>query len=268
MADYLTRLFARALNQLLLLFGGMLTLAFLLCLVAGQIRGAGATVFGKGYYYFVAPGVVCHETGHALGCLLTGTKIVKFEPFRPRGDSLGQVVAAQKEGSLAGQIAMVLIGSGPVWFGCLVIGALAKWLAAGGMGPEGGATGIADGFLSSGAYWKQVVQAAWGMSRRVFRWKNWLSTRNVLCLYLIFCVASEMGMSPEDFHAMRWGLACLGGLFLVLNLVPAIGLATSRFAFRVSCRLFPVHVLMVFVLLADFLFVVLLVWPVRLVWGG
>ena len=92
MADYLTRTFSRTFNQLLLLFGGVLLLAFLLCTVAEQIRGAGTSVFGRGYYYFVAPGVACHETGHALGCLMTGTKIHRFEPFRPNGNQLGYVV--------------------------------------------------------------------------------------------------------------------------------------------------------------------------------
>ena len=67
MVDYLTRTLSRALNQLLLLFGGVLVLAFLLCMAAGEIRGVGASVLGRGYYYIVAPGVVCHETGHALG---------------------------------------------------------------------------------------------------------------------------------------------------------------------------------------------------------
>lgn len=266
-SGYLTRTFARVLNQLLLLFGGVLTLAFLLCMVAEQIRGAGVSVFGRGYYYFVAPGVVCHETGHALGCLATGTRIVQFEPFHPREGSLGQVVAEQEEGSLRGQLAMVVIGFGPVWFGCLIIGFLAKRVAKCWAIPDADGVFLADGLLSSYDYWKQVCRAAWTMSRQVFRWRNWRSAGNVICLYLIFCIASEMGLSSADLVAMRTGLVCVCGLFVAVNLVPALGMAASRFAFRVSRRLFHVHALMAAVLLLDFLFVLLLVLPLRLATG-
>lgn len=266
-SGYLARTSARALNQLLFLFGGVLTLAFLLCMVAEQIRGAGVSVFGKGYYYFVAPGVVCHETGHALGCLATGTRIVRFEPFHPREGSLGQVVAEQAEGSLWGQLAMVVIGFGPVWFGCCMIGFLAKRVAKGWTIPDSGEIFLPDAILSSASYWKQVCKAGWAMSRQVFRWKNWCSARNVICLYLVFCIASEMGLSSADLIAMRMGLLCVCGLFAAVNLVPALGMATSRFAFRVSRRLFPVHALMVAVLMLDSLFVLLLVLPLRLATG-
>jgi hypothetical protein len=104
-------------------------LAFLLCVVAGEIRGAGASVLGRGYYYMVAPGVVCHETGHALGCLMTGTKILHFEPFKPNGDQLGHVVIERKHGSFLWRAGEFLIGVGPIWFGCLMIWLITRLFA-------------------------------------------------------------------------------------------------------------------------------------------
>ncbi|MBP5786955.1 MAG: hypothetical protein J6Y19_03975, partial [Kiritimatiellae bacterium] len=73
------------------LFGGVFVLAVALWFVSQRLRGYGSGWLGRTYYGLVAPGVACHETGHALGCLLTGTKIYEFVPFRPEGNTLGYV---------------------------------------------------------------------------------------------------------------------------------------------------------------------------------
>ena len=265
MADYLTRTLSRALNQLLLLFGGVLVLAFLLCGVADQIRAAGSSVFGRGYYYFVAPGVVCHETGHALGCLMTGTKIVHFEPFRPNGGELGHVVIERKQGNLLWRAGEFLIGFGPVWFGCLMIWLLTRLLGKSCALPNFDAYFPLDPIPSSRKYWGCVLKAAWAMFRAAFRVWKWRSTLNVLYLYLVFCIASEMGLSYADLSGMWVGFACICVICLLLNVVPMVGRAVSGLTFRACRKLFSVHVVMLFVLVIDFLFVLLFVWPIRLI---
>ena len=263
MADYLTRTFSRTFNQLLLLFGGVLLLAFLLCTVAEQIRGAGTSVFGRGYYYFVAPGVVCHETGHALGCLMTGTKIHRFEPFRPNGNQLGYVEIERKAGNPLWRAGEFLIGLGPVWFGCLVIWLLTKLLARSCALPNFDALFPLDPLPSSRVYWGRALKASWLMFKSAFGVWKWRSTLNIVYLYLVFCIASEMGLSYEDLSGMWVGFACICIVFLLLNIVPAVGMAVSGWTLRICRKLFPVHVLMLFVLIVDFLFVVLFVWPIR-----
>ena len=263
MSDYLTRTFSRALNQLLLLFGGVLTLAFLLCVVAGQIRGAGASVLGRGYYYMVAPGVVCHETGHALGCLMTGTKIVHFEPFRPNGNQLGCVIIERKDGNPLWRIAEFVIGFGPVWFGCLMIWSLTRLFSKSCSLPDFNAMFPLDPIPSSRLYWFRALKASWMMFKSAFKVWKWRLTLNVVYLYLIFCIASEMGLSYEDLSGMWVGFACICGVFVLLNVIPAVGMAVSGWTFRICRKLFQVHVLMLFVLIVDFLFVALFVWPIR-----
>lgn len=263
MADYLTRTLSRALNQLLLLFGGMLVLAFLLCVVAGEIRGAGASVLGRGYYYMVAPGVVCHETGHALGCLMTGTKILHFEPFRPNGDQLGHVVIERKRGSFLWRAGEFLIGIGPIWFGCLMIWLITRLFAKSCSLPDFDTLFPLEPMPSSWLYWRRTVKAAWLMFKKAFKVWKWRSTLNVVYLYLIFCIASEMGLSYEDLSGMWAGFTCICCILVLLNIVPAVGIVVSGWTYRFCRKLFPVHALMLFVLMVDCLFVVLFVWPVR-----
>lgn len=78
--------------QLLVVFGVVFALAVLIWFVSQGIRGCAVGRLCMAYYWIVAPGVACHETGHALGCVLTGTRITKFVPFRPSSDgTLGYV---------------------------------------------------------------------------------------------------------------------------------------------------------------------------------
>ncbi len=91
MIGYIAAALVRTVAEWLLLFGGVFALAVALWFVSQAIRGYGAGLLGRRYYYLVAPGVACHETGHALGCVLTGTKILEFVPFRPEGNTLGYV---------------------------------------------------------------------------------------------------------------------------------------------------------------------------------
>lgn len=262
MADYLTRTLARTINQLLLLFGGIFLLAFLLCAVASQIRGAGESVLGRNYYYLVAPGVVCHETGHALGCLLTGTQIYRYSPFRPHGHELGSVSFQRKDGAW-GYVTRFVIASGPVWFGCLMIFLLTKLFSR-----RSCRFRLADDIpyvpiASSRTYWIGTIKAAGKMLRNIFRAWHWKSSLDLIYLYLLFCIASEMGLSDTDIAGMWIGMICICAVFLVLNVIPAVGIRISQWSFGLCRWLFPVHVTMMFVLVMDLAFVLLFVWPIR-----
>lgn len=266
MANYLTAVFSRALNQLLLLFGGIFLFAFLLCHVAGEIRGAGVSLFGRGYYYLVSPGVACHETGHALGCLVTGTEIVRFEPFRPRGDTLGYVQYrySQNEG-LVSSLRHLVIGTAPVWFGCLMIWLCAKLFAGTVFLPKFSDEFPLDPYPKSKRYWGGVFKTAWRMLWNTLRVWRWKSTLNVVYLYLVFCIASEMTLSWADVCGAWKGLVALVVLFVLLNAVPWFGRKVGMMAWKAAPFLFKVHVVMAFVLLGDVLFAVLFVLPLRFI---
>ena len=263
MADYLTRTLSRAINQFLLLFGGIFLLALLLCAVASQIRGAGESALGRNYYYIVAPGVVCHETGHALGCLLTGTRISRFEPFRPHGRELGSVTFLMKD-DVWGNISKFIIASGPVWFGCIVILLLTKLFTRRSSSLIPTTDVSIEHLFSSRHYWSDTLKTAGKMLLNVFRVWHWKSSLDIIYLYLIFCIASEIGLSDVDLDCTWIGVIYICAAFLVLNIVPAIGTYISKVTFRACRWLFPIHTTMMFVLTLDFVFMLLFVWPIRI----
>lgn len=266
MANYLTGVFSRALNQLLLLFGGVFLLAFLLCHVAGAIRGAGESLLGRGYYYLVAPGVVCHETGHALGCLMTGTKIANFEPFRPQGDTLGYVqYRYSMDEGLVSSLRHLVIGTGPVWFGCLMIWLCAKFFAGTVFLPKFSEAFPLDPYPDSKRYWLTALKTSWRMAWNTIRVWRWKSTANVAYLYLVFCIASEMTLSWEDVSGAWRGFVALAILFVLLNAIPWVGRRIGLLSWNAAPFLFKVHVVMIFVLLGDCVFAVLFVLPLRLI---
>lgn len=261
MISYLTQVFSRALNQMLLLFGGVFVLAVLLCFFSTRIRAAGESVLGEGYYYLVAPGVVCHETGHALGCILTGSEIVKFCPFKPNGHALGSVTYREHNNRFLASLSKFVIASGPVWFGCLIVYLMSIFFTKGVKAPEFNEIFINTPSPSTRAYCFGVLRGAGRLLVAVCRIRCWASPVNIVCLYLLLCVVSEMTLSFVDITGLVAGMAGLAALFLMLNVIPILGSFVSVWIYRFGRKLFKIHVLMTFVLLVDFFFFLLVVSP-------
>ena len=124
--DFFIHSLLQSLKLLAFLLGVPFGLALLLQWIGGGIRKSGVSRLGNAYWYLVSPGVACHETGHALGCLLTFCRITKFVPFRIGEDgTLGYVMHESKSG-WKGAVSNLVIATGPIWFGCIVIVALTK----------------------------------------------------------------------------------------------------------------------------------------------
>ena len=248
--QYLIDAVRRTWWQLFQLFAVPFVLAVALQWVGRRIRRDGVGRFGEAYWYFVAPGVACHETGHAVGCLLTGTRIIKFVPFsREDPDLLGYVGHSARSG-LWGGVASFLISSGPVWFGCLAIGLL-TWL----FGGVVHVVNYREYFASD------VVPGVWeycfGMSSAVFGFTTALFVDGTwglgfaVWLYLVFCIASEIGLSNVDLQHMWCGMVSIVVIFLILNLIPPVGRSVSVGIFIVLPYLFKFHVLMLSALVLN-----------------
>lgn len=215
--QYVFRSFFDALGQLMDVFGWTFLLAGALWLTSQGLRGIGAKWLGMGYFWLVAPGVACHETGHALGCLLTGAKVLKFVPFRPSRDGTLGWVEHTTSPTWWGRAREFVIATGPVWFGGLAMLGL-MWLLTG-EGPSetfGTAAGGADYFAS-------VRDGALAMAGRAFSPQAWhgpLGWLGILLVYLLVCVASEVTLSGSDFQGMVVGLVAIVWGVLVANFVP------------------------------------------------
>ena len=79
-----------------LLIGVPVAVAWLLQRIGDRIRTIGCLKCalgyrcGRAYWYFVATGIACHETGHAVGAWITGNRALEFVPFAlisDRGDT-------------------------------------------------------------------------------------------------------------------------------------------------------------------------------------
>ena len=263
---YITAAAARTGVQLLVVFGIMFALAVVLWLVSQGIRGMISSRIGMIYYYLVAPGVVCHETGHALGCLLTGTKIAEFVPFRPSSDgTLGYVSHELPDGgSFLGNVAQFVISTGPVWLGSAVILCLSYLVGGSGFLPDV-QTYFLDGTPpATWEYVSNVFLAAWQMLRNAAYVWNWRSPWISLYLYAVFCIASEITLSGSDLKGMWKGCAAIVVVLFGVNLLPYVGECLNAGIVWTKPYLFLVQVVLAFVLLLDGIFFAVAVLLTRL----
>lgn len=247
--EYLLSAIERTVFEIVILFGGVFALATMLWFASQRLRGDGYSRFGRAYVYFVAPGVVCHETGHALGCILTGTRIVEFVPFRISGNELGHVTHECRT-TFLGRISDFFIGTGPIWFGCLMILLLARLLGGSELleGLEN-LSPLPGGYILG--YCCSVLNGATWMLKGVFLPSNWVSLLFPVCLYLIFCIASEITLSPPDLQSTWRGFASLVALILLLNLIPVVSAWLCLLVDKMIPFLYVFHSILLFALLFD-----------------
>jgi len=76
-------------------------------------------------------------------------------------------------------------------------------------------------------------------------------------MYLVFCVASEIGMSGIDLKNAKAGLLLILGIVLVLVALPFVGKWVVEGTTRLLPKLFLVHVLMMFAAFINMGFLIL-----------
>jgi hypothetical protein len=261
MLDYLDTAIVNAFRQIIGGFGVVFILSFLMWTVSQRRRGIGSGFWGRSYYYFVAPGVMFHELGHALGCVLTFTKVVEFAPFRMQGETLGYVRYV-KSGCFQA-VREFIIATGPVWLGCAAIFALGFFMEGKGFlpvyeevfsGNDVGAIDYACGLFSSALAMFASLICNW----------NWTSSAYWLILYLMFCVTSEITLSPPDLAGMWRGFFPIAGFVILLNLIPGFNICALKLTEVLEPTVFFVHSILLFVLFVDIGFYLLFRMFVRL----
>lgn len=148
-----------------------IAVALVMQLLSNSIRKSLAKIFGiQGYIYLTAPGVMIHEIGHAVFCLIFRHKIVEMKLFSPKEDgTLGYVNHSYNPNSFYQRIGNFFIGTGPIWFGVAVL-CLISWLLL----PN--EMQISDFFSLN----------FWG------RWQSYI------WLYLALTISSHITLSPPD----------------------------------------------------------------------
>ena len=248
-SSYFFDLIGRMWWQIFQLFAVPISLAILLQLVGSKIRRCGALAIGSIYWYVVAPGVVSHETGHAVGCLLTGTEIVEFVPFCRRDGGLGYVLHKFR-GGLFGGIANFIIATGPIWFGSFMIVLLTKVFA---QAMIFGSFTEYFGSDSAPAFWIYLVRLFYATGVfliGLFSAEVW-GVGFVVWLYLAFCIASEIGLSTVDLFHMKDGALRILIVLFIVNLIPCVGQGLSVLIYVAMPYLFKVNIMMLFVLMVN-----------------
>ena len=249
MFEYFCSALGNAFRQLLGGLGFVFLLSFLMWLLSQRRRGEASGWLGKAYYYLVAPGVMFHELGHALGCVITLTRISKLVLFHPQGDTLGYVEHIQPTRLVA--LREFIIATGPVWLGCSLIGLLGYFLDGSGFLPNY-AEAFPNGEESLVSYVSTTVVSAFGMFKALFTAWNWTSPLHLFLLYLLFCITSEITLSPPDISGMWGGIVMLVVVVVVFNLVPGLSHVAYETAKALAPAMFVVHASLIFVLMIDF----------------
>ncbi len=71
--------------------------------------------------YLFFPGVMLHETAHALFAVLTGAKVTELALFKRDGDSLGHVNFRHRGGPILVAVQRIFISSAPMFVGAAVV---------------------------------------------------------------------------------------------------------------------------------------------------
>lgn len=246
--------FVSSLRQIAVLLGGFALISFAMWHVSQAIRRRCGSRFGMGYYYFVAPGVVCHETGHAVGCLLSRVKIRKFVPFHPEPDGTLGYVAHEVPSTFLGKIAYILVSTGPIWFGSIVILLLAKLLLGASFGPVLDNVRTSAAAMSSGAissFVPLVCNAAVELVRILASGMGGHPWRTAVFCYLVFCIASETTLSAPDLKSCATGCWALFAVLFLTNLIVGSFVDISIFFIRLLPCLAISYAVLAMVLIMD-----------------
>lgn len=221
---YCTLALTRSGVQLLWLLGPLLLYALGMHAISVLIRHRASSLFGPtAHLWLTIPGVVVHELGHALFCLLFGHKILAISLFRPAADGvLGYVKHSWERGSLYQNVGNFFIATGPIWIGTAVI-ALALQLLAGPALHDALTQILATIPLDAlpQARFASLLAALPGLAIQLFAPEHLTSWPFWLALYLIFAIGSHICLSPADLKGALAGLVAGAALLLLANIATA-----------------------------------------------
>ena len=197
--SFLNYLLSSFLNGFCLMGLGLLPyiiLAFFMHFMSISLReGIAKRSSGNGWLYLTSPGVVVHELGHVLFCLIFKHKVTEVKLFEcdPNKHSLGHVNHRYDPDSYYQRIGNFFIGTGPIWFGVACIFILSKFLLPAGMiGTGDDLRVLLKTFLSG-----------------FFTAEFWLSWKTWLWFYLSFSIFAHVTLSKADLDGAKDGLLLL-----------------------------------------------------------
>ena len=154
--------------------------------------------------------------------------------------------------SVLGRAGEFIVATGPVWFGGAAILLLVRAL----VGPApfeslSGAESVPSEFIP---YVLSVFRATSALASRACALWHWRGFLDIVLVYLIVCIASEVTLSGPDFQGMWVGVAAICMLVVVGNLLPFFDILLETGMRHIRPWLFLLHATLAFAVLLDFCF--------------
>lgn len=263
MLEYLDVATKATLHQTLFGFGFIFAIALILNRVGRSLRDILSDRLGSCYDYFVLPGCICHEIGRTIGCLISGTRIDRFEIFNLKTDDSERIPVAVSANGRFAFIRRFLILTGPLWIGTLIVGLMATLAAGTEILPSYSEcfdvkedVGLLSYVMALG------VQSLMMAGRLLFVW-HWTSPFCLLAFYLLFCVGSQITISGKSMLLIWQSVLCIFPVLFVLNLIPGVNTGLAWLGAQMMPVAFTVHVTLMFVVMLVLVFLLL----ARLIFG-
>jgi len=257
--NYFLRVLEQTGVQLLLFMGPALALAILMQLTTQSVEKSAYAIWGSKLYLAIFGwfGVIIHELGHALFCLIFMHKIDDIKLFSPDQSqgTLGYVKHSYNRANFYQRCGNFFIGIGPILLGSLVIFVSAKLL----MGsismfrPEVQSIDPIDSlmiaFRSAFDYLTSLLNVD-----ALTRWQTYLF------VYISFSVGSNITLSRADIKG------AMSGLISLISVIFLVNLATLNFAnlgnnlyISLSPYYHLFYAMMIFVILINICFKLVLI---------
>lgn len=226
-SGYVILVLATTVNQVFILLGPGIILAFLMSFVAGNVEKFAFRVLGRKLYLvlFGWLGTMVHELGHATMCILFRHKITEVKWFDPdaKGGSLGHVYHSYHPNSVYQRIGNFFIGIGPVILGPIVIYFAARFL----LGPQV-VSSMPDVPINSAAFssfgallalTESTFTGALAVLSTIISLENLTNWKFYLFMGITFSVGSSITLSWPDIKGAFRGFAALVIFILMFNLI-------------------------------------------------
>ncbi|MGE5424549.1 MAG: hypothetical protein ACM3N9_04250, partial [Syntrophothermus sp.] len=219
--NYLLNVFQTTGIHLLLLFGPLLVLGFVMHYLSGWNERLTLRLVGtKGYYFLFAwLGTTVHELGHALFAMVFGHKIEEIKLFAPdpKTGTMGYVKHSWNRKNLYHVTGNFFIGMGPIILGTLILFLLffllyGSVLRQSVIIPADGDVNKISAILSAvGASMKDFFGSVFAGPDAAF-WKTFL------LIYCLFCIGGSVKLSPPDIAGAARGFLFIILIILIFNL--------------------------------------------------
>jgi hypothetical protein len=222
--DYLVNVGKVSLLQLLVLFGPLLFLAFLMHFLSLLNQYLSFNTLGKTIYIYLFGwlGITFHEMGHAMFAVLFGHKVKEIKLFKPdpKSGSMGYVMHSYNTKNIYHQIGNFFIGIGPVLMCVFVLYLLSRFLIKVPFSKFPTFEFLPDGF-GAWAWVKQQTIDSWASISIFFGsiynddHSSWWKL--LLFIYFFYAVGSFITLSPSDIKSAGMGFMIIVLLFLIFN---------------------------------------------------